>query len=183
MYNLSVPLALFLSLVAFIFCGHWWHGRRTLDLHDLARHNIIEHDTSLTHDDAAPGEEFAPCRPSASLLRRLLDIPDTHLRFQNFVEARIRRAGEARKPLTSVHKEIAHGEAALTLLVFGRKEHEADDVTLRVPREELLAWFEQSKLPENWTRPQNTVSMRRAMNLSRAIGRAILARDWIGMSA
>ena len=68
-YNLSLPLALFLSLVGFLLCGH---GFFRLDLDGLAAHNRIEHDGSLAHGDAAPGQRFAPIPVNKSMLHTFL---------------------------------------------------------------------------------------------------------------
>lgn len=63
MYNLSAPLAWFLSVVGVWLCGHFslsLLSPRRLHLHELARHNRIEHNASLVHADAEPGQKFAP---------------------------------------------------------------------------------------------------------------------------
>jgi hypothetical protein len=41
-------------------------------LKDLARHNRIEHDASLVHDDTKGRDEYAPISPDLSLVKELL---------------------------------------------------------------------------------------------------------------
>ncbi|KAI0698205.1 hypothetical protein C8T65DRAFT_661060 [Cerioporus squamosus] len=54
--------------------GYLWSGiRRVLDLHELARHNTIEHDGSLVHDDALSQDApYAPVEVDDALLHHLL---------------------------------------------------------------------------------------------------------------
>jgi hypothetical protein len=67
-YNVSAPLAYFLSLTGLLFCGRGWPWARTLDLTELARHDALEHDASLVHADAAPGARYAPIPVDPRLL-------------------------------------------------------------------------------------------------------------------
>jgi hypothetical protein len=67
-YNLSAPLAYFLTIVGLFVCGTGPPWRRTLDLAQLARHNALEHDASLGHADASPGARYAPITVDPHLL-------------------------------------------------------------------------------------------------------------------
>lgn len=168
-----------------LLCGKWWSLPWTINLHDLSRHNRIEHDCSLAHPDAEhPSDEFAPNRVSFTLLRRLLDISTSgQLSLDNFVQARIRRALEDKKPLDAVHKEIAHGEAALTLLIFGAKGVDGSDSSRLVPRSFVEQWFGQDKLPDGWTKPATQIGLVQTAKMSAEIKAAILKEDWIYRSA
>lgn len=95
-YNLSLPLALFLTTSGFLFGGH--NGKPTipflgkLDLHDLARHGRVEHDGSLAHADAAPHAIFAPTVPDKARLEDMLATADgEYLTFEDMVRVRSKR--------------------------------------------------------------------------------------------
>lgn len=185
-YNLSSFLAIFLSLAAVFFCGKWWSLPWKLSLRDLAQHNHIEHDCSLTRPDAAPGAKYAPNHVNFTLLCRLLDITDADtLSFQDFVKARIRRAMEDKKPIDALHKEIAHGEAALTILALGMEpdSNTTSSESIKVPRSFVRQWFGEDRLPDGWSRPLKPIGFKQTVSLSGKIKKAIAARDWIAQSA
>ncbi|TFK92171.1 hypothetical protein K466DRAFT_659515 [Polyporus arcularius HHB13444] len=72
-YHISLPLATGLALGGVALCGRWSGIRRVLDLHELARHNAVEHDGSLVHDDAlSPDALYAPAEVDDALLHQLL---------------------------------------------------------------------------------------------------------------
>lgn len=187
-YNLSYPLAILLSTAAVLWCGCWYRLPWTVDLHALSWHNHIEHNCSMTHADSIPGEKFAPSRPDAVLLARLLACApgSRYFGLHDFVTARIRRAQEDRKPLDLIHKEIAHGEVALSLLVLG--EHPAGSVSsadksLAVPRRFVEQWFGEERLPDGWIKPARSVGLWRARCMSTSVAQAIFMRDWVARSA
>ncbi|KAI0770831.1 Chloroperoxidase [Irpex lacteus] len=174
-YNLSLPLAFFLTIVGFVLCAPWWPFQWTMNLHDLSRHNHIEHNCSLCHADARPGALFAPWHVSFSLLHRLLGTTNTeYLTLQNFADARIQRARDDPKPLCSMHREIAHGEAALTMLVLGQHPTKTgSDAELIVPHQFIHQWFGCSRLPEGWKRPEKEIGLIQAALLSWKVKQAI----------
>lgn len=166
-----------------LMCGQWWSLPWRLNLHDLARHNRIEHNCSLTHDDAK-GSIYAPNHVNFTLLCRLLSLAKRdHLVMDDFVQARIRRAMEDKKPLDAVHKEIAHGEAALTMLVLGSKPSDGQNSSIVVPRAFVKEWFGEDRLPNGWQKPSREIGLGDAMSLSGLIGKAIIAQDWIAKCA
>lgn len=177
-YNLSLPLAIFLTLVGFVLCAPWWPFQWNMNLHDLSRHNTIEHNCSLCHADAKPGAEFAPWHVSYSLLHRLLGTTnDEYLTLGNFVDARIRRARDDPKPLCWAHREIAHGEAALTMLTLGqRPSNRPADVDMVVPHHFIHQWFGSSRLPDGWSRPEKEIGLLEAAYLSYNVKKAICQR-------
>jgi hypothetical protein len=69
-YNLGLPVALLLTIGGFALCGH--RMRTRLDLHELAKHNKIEHNGSLAHDDVPDGEKCAPWSHDPDLLDAFL---------------------------------------------------------------------------------------------------------------
>lgn len=189
-YNLSYPLAILLATVGVLLCGRWYHLPWTLSLHELARHNAIEHDCSLAHADAAPGAKFAPYHTDRTLLCRLLETSVTQkllpLGMADFVAARIRRALEVRKDIGSLHREIAHGETALTMLTMGKVPdgmEDCKDKELVVPREFIRVWFGSDRLPDCWEKPKKEIGMFRAKALSGVVKNEIFRRNYISQCA
>ncbi|ETW83610.1 hypothetical protein HETIRDRAFT_449299 [Heterobasidion irregulare TC 32-1] len=117
--HLSLPLSLFLTFGSYLLLGQFRH----LSLADLARHGAIEHDVSLAHTDAHASAEYAPCRIDKKALAALLrDSADGRvLTARDVAHARVRRESRLRVPLDHVHAEIARGEMALVLGVFGQR--------------------------------------------------------------
>src|ERR1700730_18746890 len=70
-YNLSLPMSSILTTSA-LAAAIRNRGSLKIDLHDLALHNLVEHDSSLAHDDVAPGAKFAPTVVNPDLLHRVL---------------------------------------------------------------------------------------------------------------
>ncbi|EPQ54008.1 Cloroperoxidase, partial [Gloeophyllum trabeum ATCC 11539] len=130
-YHLSYPLSAFLASAAFVALGQF----SDLSLGDLCRHNHIEHDASLAHRDAAPEQEYAPCKCSRGMLERLLSFSSDgkHLTVGDAARARAARERQYARPLDGVHAEIARGEVALVLGIFGGPEQE-------VPLDVLRTW-------------------------------------------
>jgi Peroxidase, family 2 len=112
----------------------------SLSLHDLAQHGLIEHDASLVHDDTAPGHKFAPIRCDTKLLNKLLDSDVLTL---NKVAKR-REELERTAPLDLLHQEVARGEWALVLDIFGRENGG------NCPSDLLRVWLKQNQFPEGW---------------------------------
>ena len=153
--HLSLPLSLFLTFGSYLLLGQFRH----LSLADLARHGAIEHNASLAHTDAHASAEYAPCRIDKKALAALLrDSADGRvLTARDVAHARVRREGGLRVPLDRVHAEIARGEMALVLGVFGQRagagggaaETEAplkDKVTCEL----LEDWWNKERFPKNW---------------------------------
>jgi len=121
-------------------------------LSDLARHNRSEHDASLVHGDTKGRDEYAPISPDLSLVRTfLLQARDGHvLTAEDVARARVER--EARCcMLNFLHAEIARGEMAMTLGIFGQGNAEHRGVPLDMLRE----WLTDERLPTGW-RPTHT---------------------------
>jgi hypothetical protein len=91
-YNTSLVLAYFLALVGFIACGSGWLWNRTLDLHQLALHNRLEHDASLVHADAAQRAQYAPTTVDSRLLEAFIaSAPEDGVDYDALVRYRARR--------------------------------------------------------------------------------------------
>lgn len=180
-YNISTPLASLLAVFGVAMCGNGW----TVDLHDLAKHNVIEHDGSLVHDDACAGCSFAPTSVDRSLLERILSIsPNAFLTFQDLAKARALRDVETRQPLNRLHAEIARGELALIFEVLGvcappdeirrRKGGCTHDAEMTVPKKYMEQWFVEERLPDGWQRPIKVVGLIEIFTKSRKIARMVL---------
>ncbi|KAH8118963.1 Chloroperoxidase [Phellopilus nigrolimitatus] len=145
-YNLSWPLAAFLS-----WGGVYLLGQVGLfSLHDLARHNRIEHDASLTHANTFPDEEYAPTLQDPVLYKAFLaDARKGHFMAEDIARARVRREGEHGAAMTAVQQEIARGESALVLQIFGKTE-------FAVPVDVIHSWWHEERLPDGWRPTRQT---------------------------
>lgn len=147
-YGLSPELAYFISYGGYFLLGQ----SDSFQLDDLARHNNIEHDASLIHDDARPRDEYAPLKSDSAMWQELVkDLSDgKKLTTFDAAKARVRReAAEVKagkEALDSVHAEIARGEMAIALGMFSDVEKHEDGI----PLETLRKWMKEEKLPEGW---------------------------------
>ncbi|EJF61120.1 Cloroperoxidase [Dichomitus squalens] len=147
-------------------CGHWDGLSCKLDLHDLAKHNVIEHDGSLVHDDTAPGETFAPTRVDPDLLHQLLDTSDSDfLTLHDLCQAQVTRQ-DASRPIGSVPAVVSKGELDLIYEVFGivpgskeASETATNGGKLVVPKSYLKQWLGQERLPDGWKGPVNAITL------------------------
>ncbi|EJD02680.1 Cloroperoxidase, partial [Fomitiporia mediterranea MF3/22] len=165
-YNLSYPLAAFLSWGGVLLLGQVG----TLSLSDLARHNRIEHDASLTHANTPFSDDYAPKRNCPVLYEKFLrDARKGGFGADDIARARVRRE-DVEGPregteVTSVQQEIARGEVALVLQIFGGKE-------FRVPVEVVKSWWGENKLPEGW-KPTRLTTLQGTISWSTTIRHAM----------
>jgi len=153
-YDLSVPMAAFVTFGGYALCGHRFGTR--LNLSDLAKHNKIEHNASLAHQDAKDSEEWAKCPVDPELLKKLITEgqqqgQESGITFQDLLSARLRRLSEMptdrKPPLSFFHKQMLTGETALILCTLG----DTGDDKGKVDRETLRIWFGEERLPNGWT--------------------------------
>jgi hypothetical protein len=143
-------LAVLLSVGGTFACGRHFK----IDLEDLARHNVIEHDASLTHANAIPESQYAPISVDKELLQHLLGVsknPDV-LAFDELVAVRANRDATLSMPPSKVHDIIARGKVALTVQTFGNEEG-------NMPKKHIREWFGEERLPSGWSRPMNTIGI------------------------
>ncbi|KAI0742866.1 Cloroperoxidase [Daedaleopsis nitida] len=167
-YNVSSPVAMGLSLGGLVLCGRKKPGltfARELDLHDLARHNFIEHDGSLVHADAPnPEDKFAPTAVEPALLRQLLDINTGDLTLHDLCRFQLERhAPHASRTMDTLHARFAKGEVALLYEVLSMAPSDAprtDSAKTEerleprvVPKRFLEQWLGEERLPDGWKRP------------------------------
>ncbi|KAI0050209.1 Cloroperoxidase [Auriscalpium vulgare] len=169
-YHVSLPFAALLSLGGTVKCGTGWR----LDLEDLGKHDRIEHDASLTHDDAPEGNIYAPAAVDKELLQDLLDVSETdYLTFEDFVRVRVARDATLLRPLTNLLTTVARGEVALTVEALG-------DADGRVAKDRIRQWFGEQRLPEDWQRPRKAIGLRgtnKKVKRVAALGREISEDD------
>ncbi|KAF8484712.1 Cloroperoxidase [Russula ochroleuca] len=160
-YNVSLPLAILLSIGGTLKCGRHFK----IDLEDLARHNVIEHDASLTHADALPGDRYAPVDVDKELLQHLLDSSRNHdvVTFDDLVTVRANRDATLRRPFTRAHGIIARGEVALTVQTLGDEEG-------NMPKKYIQEWFGEERLPHGWTKPATTIGIWITTRISNWVG-------------
>lgn len=146
-YHLSTFFAWFLTIGTYFLLRQFTY----LSLSDLARHNYIEHDASLAHQNTEIDGEYAPCDVDDSLLAALCDdatMPGKgcpRLNAVDIARARVRREKESPK-LSSVQAEVARGEMAIALGVFGGKNGSKEGI----PVTWLTEWIKDERLPQDW---------------------------------
>ncbi|OCH93286.1 Cloroperoxidase [Obba rivulosa] len=158
-YNISLPLAAFLTWGSFSLLMQF----KDLSLGDLARHNCIEHNSSLVHADTYANREYAPTRPVAEYMARLLEFSsDGHvMTFHDFIKARARRDAESAVPLAPVHAEITRGEISMVVGIFGRQNE-------TVPLSWLQQWWMEERFPNDFL-PDHEQTLLRTVLTSRRV--------------
>lgn len=171
-YHLSLPMALYLALGGYLNCGHG-PLRTRLDLHDTAKHGVLEHDASLAHANASPGAAYAPTTVDAAMLASLLSFSsgDDSLSVADLSKARVtREASLAPSGLSWFLSFTAKGESLLILEVLGWAS--AGTLALgRAPLAFVREWVGHERLPEGWTRPAKSVGLLKHLYHHLAINR------------
>jgi len=138
------------------------------DLSDLARHNRIEHDASLVHDDTKARDEYAPIAPDSKLIDQFLEQAKDgrFMTIEDVARARVWR--EAQCPvLNHLHAEIARGEMAIAIGLFGQQDSD-DGNKQGIPVDMLRVWLGEERLPDGW-KPNHTQGLLETMRTSRQI--------------
>jgi len=157
-------LAFLLSVGGTFACGRYFK----IDLQDLARHNVIEHDGSLTHANAVPEGRYAPVAVDKELLQHLLDVsgnPDV-LTFDELVAVRANRDATLSRPLSRLHGVVARGEVAMTVQIFGDEEG-------NMPKQYIKEWFGEERLPIGWTKPTTAIGLYNTNRISNWVGELV----------
>jgi hypothetical protein len=126
----------------------------TWSLDNLAIHNAIEHDASLTRNDLAQGDnnDMQPV-----LLQALLaDADGDVLTLESLAKSRARREAESLEygsgiPLSVQAHTLAFGEAALLLQVIGTAVEGGADWSAK--KNDVQTWIAEERLPDGWERP------------------------------
>ena len=193
-FKLSKPLALLLTYGALHLLDQ---GKSNFQLSDLARHNCVEHNASLYHDDAAEREEYAPITINEDLLGLVFaDSADRKVMTpEDVAKVRVRREKTSHPPLDFIHAELARGEMGIVLNCFnnpdaklhedgvplqprgpvskilrkltGRKENPATRQLDGVPIARMREWFKYERLPEGWKPYHKTTLWETVVTVSR----------------
>ncbi|KAI0254600.1 Chloroperoxidase [Lactifluus subvellereus] len=160
-YRISTPLAYIL-----VYGGVGLLGQLgAFGLDDLARHNRIEHDASLVHDDTPKRDEYAPISPDSTLVRQFMNsAKDGHLMtVEDIARARVSRESQSRA-LDNLHAEIARGEMAIVVGLFSQKHSGKTGI----PVDMLRVWMSEERLPDGW-KPTHTQGLLQTIRTSRQI--------------
>lgn len=204
MYNISIPLALVLTIFGFLTCGRlsFTHSttsakssttqklhalislrwKWTLDLGDLRAKDwfTITHDASLVHVSGVPSNAPDP-KLFKDVLRHaehplLGDDKRQGLSIHDLARIRVLREASLSHPLSTLHAQIAQGEAGFLWLVMGDQACRATGDGI-IPISTLQQWLWEERLPEGWwesMRPVKTVGLfearRRAGDVARDMG-------------
>ena len=162
-YGLSDQLANFLVFGGIALLGQI--GSFGLD--DLARHNRIEHDASLVHDDTKPRDEYAPIAPNPALIKQFLEAvrDGQFVTVEDVARARVWRESQC-PALNKVQAEVARGEMAIALGLFSQPE--SDTHKQGIPVDMLRAWFSEERLPDGW-QPTHTQGLLQTMETSKEL--------------
>ncbi|KAI0307114.1 Cloroperoxidase [Multifurca ochricompacta] len=160
-YRISLPLAFLLSVVGTFLCGRHFK----IDLEDLALHNYIEHDGSLTRANALPDGRYAPVAVDKDLLQHLLDVSKNSdfLDFDDLVKARAARDATLERPLSRFHGAVTRGEIALAIQTLGNSEG-------RIPKQFIQEWFGEDRLPDGWFKPKTVTGLVSTTKIANRVG-------------
>lgn len=128
----------------------------SLDLHEIGRHNRIEHNASVVHDDDTNGAKLAPTQVDPQLLHKFLSkaYSPPSLRssegsgmitVEDIAHTRVAREADVSAPPDALHAEIARGEFAMVLNIFGKGPAKMLDA------EDLEHWLNENRFPPHWT--------------------------------
>ncbi|TEB24437.1 Cloroperoxidase [Coprinellus micaceus] len=179
-YGLTKPFAIFLSYTTFLVLRHF----KRIDLYEIGKHGVVEHDASIVHRNTPPGETYAPIEIDRELLAEFVkearaevevevETADgkkeiekqTLLTTADVGRARVRREKES--PLDAIHAEIARGEVAIIMAVWETKTEKATGTRI----DWLERWLGEERLPDGW-RPTKRVGLFDTMKQGKPIKKA-----------
>jgi hypothetical protein len=155
-YGLSTFCAMFLSYGGYLMLRKLF---KRIDLHEIGKHNVIEHNASLVHHDTPEGQTYAPIEIDHSLVDALIsdakptseaEVKESLMNYEDVARARIRREGECNS-VDALHAEIARGEMAIILGVWEVKTKDK----VGIPVNYFKLWIEEERLPDGWKPDHN----------------------------
>lgn len=162
-YHLSSVLAYILSFGSLFLLGQF----RCMSLSDLARHNLIEHNASLVHDDDNNGAEYAPTSVDNTLLTALCSeggkVLPNRMTLEDAALIRVKREKEC-GILDGVHAEIARGEIVIAIGVLGGKDAAKNGVKISA----LHEWMSNERLPIGW-KPDHTQGLYQTYKMAKFV--------------
>jgi hypothetical protein len=129
-------------------------------LSNLALHNAIEHDGSLTRNDLAQGDNNSM---QPTLLQKLLDDADgDSLTSDSLAKSRVRREEESLDygsgiPLPVQAQTLAFAEASLLLQTIGTPINGGQDYAVK--KSDLQVWISEERLPDGWKPPALPITL------------------------
>jgi len=141
----------------------------TINLDDLNLHDAIEHDASLTREDAITGDNHSV---QQKLVQAMLDdVKGDVLTTESIARTRARREKESllkgSPKLGFKQYTLAYGEPAIFLQAFGKQ---VNGTEWQVKKAYAKTWFGEERLPEGYVKPAKAISISDTGTLSNAIG-------------
>ncbi|KAJ3780760.1 hypothetical protein GGU10DRAFT_414681 [Lentinula aff. detonsa] len=181
-YNISLPLALMLTVPGFLiyarFQLHWNSSASFSDTESISKsfpsisYSItlsslasfgpglkIAHRASLVHPDY-PSE-----KPDTNMLHgflnyaRLSDEQRGCFTIHDLASFRVSRESNLQGPnkLDGIHEQVALGESSLTWLLFAKQI--SSSTSPEISLSYLEQWFGEERIPDGWTRPTETIGL------------------------
>lgn len=181
-YGLAAPFTWFLSYTTFVVLKKFSFK---MDLFEVGKHNVVEHNASLVHADTPEGQTHAPIEIDQSLVEALgndataegeIDdvgggtIRQKLLSIEDVARARIRREAET-GPVDALHAQIARGEMAIIMAVWGTKAKDSDASGIRV--DWIKRWLGEERLPDGWKPTKDSVGFVATRTNNKAIAAAM----------
>jgi hypothetical protein len=182
-YNVDASFATSLATDALSSVPHT--AANALDLSDLNKHDVIEHDASLTRNDAIQGDNHSvqPALVQALLADAAGTGSDGVLTITSLSKTRARREQESRKvgspALSMKMSALAYGESALLLQVLGHLG-KAAGAEYAVPKAAAQRWLLDEQLPEGWVKPPQVISGTSTTTLA---GKVLVAKAATGVGS
>jgi len=129
----------------------------------IGKHDAIEHNASLVHDDCPKYQQYAPVKVEPRLVEALTHEESNKpslLDIKELAKFRVRREKEC-AVLDGFHAVLARGEMAIVFGVWGERK----DSSHGVPKSWLRDWFLDGRLPKDW-KPRRTQGIFDTMHLS-----------------
>lgn len=123
----------------------------------MALHGFLEHDASIVHDDAPAGSKYASVLTNYTKVVEvaLLSSDGKSLSERDFALARV-NAEKLSPPLAAAVQQVADGETALVLDVFGVVD--AETGALSFPLDDFLSVFGLNRFPFGFTKKDTPIS-------------------------
>jgi hypothetical protein len=165
-YGLTYPFSVFLTYTTYLVLRKF----RPIELYEIGKHGVIEHNASLVHHDTPAGQEFAPIAIDQQLVEAVVQDAQTVVQVESEVDgvkttrtetllspadvgrARVRRERES--PIGALPAEIARGEMAIILGVWEKRVGDKAGA----PVEWIRRWLGEERLPDGW-RPTQTFGL------------------------
>jgi len=126
-----------------------------MDLHDITKHNLLQHDASLVHSDTPDGEDFAPITINQNLIDELLnDVKyeeedssgtESVIDLYDAVHACLCREN-ARRPINITEQEGAQEEIALIIAIL----ETTSKGKVGAPIKWIRSFIDHKRLLDNW---------------------------------